>query len=55
MTKELIGLDVFLYTYKLSETKKFNDDREKLSKTGVITEVFVNNGLAFEHKKYIAL
>lgn len=50
MTKEYIGLNLYYYEFNLKEEKKFLSMKEKLSKTGTITEIFVNNKLAFEYK-----
>ena len=53
MLKELIGLNRHLYTFNLAEYGEFKKLKEVLSSTGTITEVFINNGYAFEHKQSI--
>ena len=50
VTKELIGLRTYLYTFNLKDRVKFNQYRTRLKKTGKVTEVFVNNKLALEYK-----
>ena len=49
--EKMIGLDTYLYTFKLKDINKYKDKMEKLQKLGIITEIFINNGLGFEFKK----
>lgn len=53
MLKELIGLNRHLYTFNLAEYGEFKKLKAELSNTGTITEVFINNGYAFEYKQLI--
>ena len=50
--KIFTGLNTHLYLFNLNEKGKFNKLKDKLKNTGKITEVFINNKLAFEHKKF---
>ena len=52
MKKEMIGLNTYLYTYGLRDKDNYHKAMARLSKTGKVTELFVNNKLAFEWKKY---
>jgi hypothetical protein len=51
--KELIGLNKWLYTFGINDHNMFVDFKNKLSSTGTITEVFINNGYAFEYRQLI--
>ena len=53
MKKELVGLNTYLYTFTLRERDKYRQYRSRLSKTGKVTEVFINNRYAFEYKKFL--
>ena len=52
MKKELIGLNTYLFTFDLDKKDLYLLNKEKLSKYGTITEVFINNGYAFEVKLF---
>lgn len=49
MSKEIIGLNTFLYTFVKKED--YEAYKERLATSGTITDVFVNNKFAFEYKK----
>jgi hypothetical protein len=49
ISKEIIGLDTYLYVYVTKEAA--NSDMEKLAAQGTITEVFIDNAFGFEFKK----
>lgn len=53
MTKFYIGLNRYRYTYPLKSRKQFLEAMSKRSETGEVTEVFMNNRLAFEYRKRI--
>jgi hypothetical protein len=50
MTRQLIGLNRFLYVFNLTEKEKYIKTKSRLSNKGIITENFINNKLAFEIK-----
>lgn len=50
--KKFVGLNTYLYTFSLKEREKYHSYMDRLKKTGQVTVVFINNGYAFEHKKF---
>lgn len=53
MATDLLKVLLNLYTFKLAEYGEFKKLKAELSNTGTITEVFINNGYAFEYKQLI--
>ena len=53
MTRELIGVNCYLYSGKLNEREKIEKRKEIEKKVfnATITERFINNGLAFEAQR----
>jgi len=46
------GLRTWLYSFKLTKREKAERAKNRLKHKGTVTEVFVNNGLAFEFTKH---
>lgn len=53
MTRQLIGINCYLYTATLEERDKYERRKaiEKNAFKATITERFINNGLAFEAQR----
>lgn len=50
--RTLVGLNTYLYTFSLRDKDKYHQYMSRLSKTGKVTVLFVNNKYAFEYKKH---
>ena len=54
MKKQHIGLDKYLFTFTLAERELFIARFEaEQRKGGTVTQVFINNGYAFEVKRTV--
>ena len=52
MKKQLVGYNRYLFTFTLDEREKFLSCLEsEKRKGGTVTQVFINNGYAFEIKR----
>lgn len=51
MTRELIGLNRYLYTFNLNEYEQYQKALEREKKKGKITVLFINNKYGFESKR----
>ena len=52
MKRKMIGLNTYLYTFEVNDRDNYTKVIQRLQSKGMITEVFVNNKLAFEFKEY---
>lgn len=50
MRKQYVGLNTYLYTFPLKQKENHDKVLKRLKSSCTITEVFVNNMLAFEAK-----
>ena len=52
MYQEMIGLNTYLFTFDLDKKELYLFNKKELSKYGVITDVYINNGYGFEIKLF---
>jgi hypothetical protein len=52
MTREMIGLDTFLFTFTLEEYNEYVETKNAFKPYGKVTERFINNAYGFEVKLY---
>ncbi len=52
MKREQTGLNTYLYKYGLGDERHFIADFRRMNEIGTVTEVFIDNMLAFEYTPY---
>lgn len=50
--KKVTGLYTELHTFTLKQKEQYEKAKKRLESKGTITEIFANNGYAFEFKKF---